>query len=158
MWSALPQNKIFLNHFQALEIWISMKVIEVKIPLFNTKCRINHKTSKQRNNIPCSLKYKWKQIERYPSYWQIFPRFLVSTTLQNIMINENLASLTSTTTNNIILFEVLLEILMASTGWWFLQSWKSQHIDPCLKQALCPHNTPFPLSLCHGQHKWKLCD
>jgi hypothetical protein len=27
-----------------------------------------------------------------------------------------------------------------------------------LKQALCPHNTPFLLSPCHGQHKWKLCD
>lgn len=44
--------------------------------------------------------------------------------------------------------------LMASREWWFLQSWKWQCMDPCLKQASCLQSSPFLLSQCLGQHGW----
>ena len=47
---------------------------------------------------------------------------------------------------------------MASTQWLFLQSWKSQHKDPCLKQASCPRNNLCQPSLCPCQPLQRLRD
>lgn len=42
------------------------------------------------------------------------------------------------------------------TEWQSQQSWKSRHMDPCLKLAFCPQSNLSLLSLCLFQHEQKL--
>jgi hypothetical protein len=105
-----------------------------RVTLFDTECRIIRQANKAILSVAAS-NIKGSKLKISILMTDIFLWFLGQTTKNNIS------------------YEGLVDALLASDGWWYLQSWKSQHMDPCLKHAFCPQSTPFLLSLCCGKHE-----
>ena len=51
--------------------------------------------------------------------------------------------------------EELIFFLMASTRWWFQQSWRLQHMDPCSMVIFGLQNIPFLSFQCLVLHEQK---